>query len=104
MKGIVKKAYALPKVKDLFNFDPTSDLSLNNLHSSVERAITWILNFAGIFAFIMLMYASFLYVTSYGDEAKAETAKKTIIWTVAGIAVIVMARIIMTIVKGEVER
>ena len=46
------------------------------------------LNLAGMIAVVMVLYSAFLYVTAYGDDAKAETAKKTIFWAVIGLFVL----------------
>ena len=58
-------------------------------------------SFGAILAVIMLLWAAFLYVTSWGEEAKAETAKKTAIWSIAGLVLILMAYTIMNVVNKE---
>ena len=57
--------------------------------------------YAELIAFFYILYASFIYMTSYGDESKAETAKKTLIWALVGLAVIISATTILNMF-GEV--
>jgi hypothetical protein len=57
--------------------------------------------YAQLVAFFYILYASFLYMTSYGDENKAESAKKTLIWALIGLAVIISATTILNIF-GEI--
>ncbi|MEI6144040.1 MAG: pilin [Candidatus Berkelbacteria bacterium] len=53
--------------------------------------------YAEVVAVFLILYASFLYITSFGDESKAESAKKTLIWTVIGLAFILSANVIINI-------
>lgn len=57
--------------------------------------------YAELISFFYILYASFLYMTSYGDESKAESAKKTLIWALIGLAVIISATSILNMF-GEV--
>jgi hypothetical protein len=53
-------------------------------------------------AVFYILYASFLYITSFGEESKAESAKKTLIWAVIGLAFILSANVILKIFAGLV--
>ena len=44
-----------------------------------------------ILAVIAIIYAGFLYVTAFGDDAKTETAKKVIMWVAIGIVLVLGA-------------
>lgn len=72
-----------------------------NLKSAMEYVGSFIdiaLNIAGIIAIAMILYSSFLYLSSFGEESKAETAKKTLIWAAVGALVIVAAKFIINAV------
>jgi len=53
--------------------------------------------YAETVAFFFILYASFLYLTSYGDESKAESAKKTLIWSIIGLAVVIAANYLLAV-------
>lgn len=63
--------------------------------------LTTALYFFGAIAVIMILYGAFLYVTSFGEESKAETAKKTILWSVIGLTLVILSRVIMNIFNKE---
>lgn len=65
----------------------------------VETVIFWLLDIAVVIAVIMILYASIVYLTSYGEESKAELAKKTLIWSVIGVIVVAVAIGVMKIVE-----
>ena len=53
--------------------------------------------YAEVVAVFFIMYASFLYLTSYGDESKAESAKKTLIWAIIGLAIVIAANYLLAV-------
>ena len=61
-------------------------------------ALAWVkflLILCGIVAFVGMIWAGFLYLTSFADEENAEKAKKIIIWTLIGILVILFSYVIV---------
>lgn len=60
----------------------------------VAKVIDVLLYVAGIAAVIYLLYAGILYITSAGDEAKAEKGRKGIVNAVIGIIIITLAFVI----------
>lgn len=66
--------------------------------------ITNILLFlVGAVAVIALIYGGFLYVTSAGDAGRVKTAKDTIVYSVIGIVVAVLAYAIVNFVVGALD-
>ncbi len=53
------------------------------------------LDLAIIIGTLMIFYSAFLYVTSFGEENKAETAKKTLLWSIIGTIVVALAKVIV---------
>jgi hypothetical protein len=53
-------------------------------------------------AVFYVIYASYLYMMSFGDESKAEAGKKTLIWALIGLAVVLSANIILRVLTGIV--
>lgn len=57
---------------------------------------------AGIAAVVMIMVGGYKFITSTGDSSKVQEAKKTIMWSVIGLVVIVLARSIIVFVLERV--
>ena len=57
---------------------------------------------AGIAAVIVIMIAGIMFITASGDSGKISTARKTIVYAVVGLVVIVLARTIIIFVIGNV--
>ena len=72
------------------NAAPISDLTI--LYGNL---IPLILGVAGIVLFLMLLLGGFKYITSGGDPKAAESARKTITYSIAGIILISAAYFIM---------
>ncbi len=70
----------------------------NSLAELVGGIIDWLLVFAGVLAVIAIVYSGLMYITSGGDPAKAETAKKNLVWAIIGIVIIALAFVIVNTV------
>ncbi len=57
----------------------------------------------GILAFLSFLVAGIIYITSGGDPAKAEKAKKTMIWSVVALVVMVLSYGIVTITINAIN-
>ena len=106
--NLVEKAYAEVGInsalKEFLGISSTEDAvnaDLNSITDTIGNVTQLALDLAGIVAFIMILYASIVYLTSYGDESRAEIAKKTLIWSVIGLAVIVFSKTILLIVYNN---
>lgn len=67
------------------------DKTLGDFVVTIIDIILWI---AGIAAVIYLLWAGILYITSAGDEARAEKGRKGIVNAVIGIIIITLAFVI----------
>ena len=63
----------------------------------IWRFIMLAVYYAEAVAVFYILYASFLYITSFGEESKAESAKKTLIWAVIGLAFILSANMLLVL-------
>lgn len=75
-------------------------VSPNGTDSSITEIITRILNdylipLAAILAVGFVMYGGFLYITSAGDPAKTDKAKKTLMWAILGVILVVLSLLIV---------
>ena len=73
---------------------------LNNVYVIITEVIDYLLNLASVAAFFMILYSAFLYLTSYGDDSKVESAKKTMIATIVGICIISFSKIVIIIISN----
>ncbi len=64
----------------------------------VTNVIAW---FGGAIAVIMIIYASFTYVTSGGEQSKIKRAKDIILYAIVGLVVIVASRTIVIFVLNK---
>jgi hypothetical protein len=103
----VAHAKSLSEYTNIFSVicKPDGDKA-NNLESvtcTVTNAINLIFDIAGIIAFIMILYSSIIYLTSYGEESRIEMAKKTLIWSVVGVIVILLAKSVLIIITKSIS-
>ncbi len=75
-----------------YGLGPVVDLTVN--------IIEYIL---GILAFAGLVYGGIMYITAGGDDAKAEKAKKSILYSVVGIIVAALATTIVLLIKSLIS-
>ncbi|MEX0649702.1 MAG: hypothetical protein WD200_01760 [Candidatus Andersenbacteria bacterium] len=79
------------------NFDFAGDAD-SDLITAIENIINWGLMLAALVAAIFLIIGGIQYITSQGDDTKAETAKNTILFAVIGLIVIGLAAAIVRFV------
>jgi len=65
---------------------------------------TWLPTLIGIFAFFGVIYSGWMYITSAGDQAKADKGKKGLLYTTIGIGIAVGAIAIEKVVKSFVNK
>ncbi len=80
--------------------DLTNPLAASSFSQLIEN-ITKIVAQIGVpVAVFFVIYAGFLFVTSRGSEEKLKTAKRTFLWTIIGVALILGAWAIATAIRS----
>ena len=69
--------------------------------SLVTNIFNTVLFVAGLMAVGMLVYSGIQYVTSHGDSGKTKTAMNSIIYSIAGLVIVVLAYAIVNFVIGS---
>lgn len=69
----------------------------------LQKATNIMAGIAGIAAVILILIGSINYLTANGDPAKISSAKNTIIYTLVGLAVIVLVRAIILFVMQKLS-
>ncbi|MFO0881995.1 MAG: pilin [Candidatus Saccharimonadales bacterium] len=70
----------------------------NGIIINIANLIAW---FAGAIAVIMMIFAGFRLAKSSGDPGKVTQARETIIYSLVGLIVIVLARVIVGLVISK---
>lgn len=66
----------------------------------ITRVTNWFFSIVLALATIMLIYAAYKYVTAAGIEANVKVALNTVIYALIGIAIAVLSKTIVEIIKG----
>jgi len=74
----------------------------NELENMIPRAVDVFLWIAGVLAVVMIIYAGLTMMMSAGDSSKYEKAKKTLIYAVVGLIVVILSYLIVRFVVREV--
>jgi hypothetical protein len=65
----------------------------------VTNFLQWLLGIAGGVALLMLIYGGIMYITSAGDQQKAETGKKIVMYTLLGLLVVLLSFSIVKVME-----
>ena len=69
----------------------------------VEGLISWFIGIAGIVSAIFLVYGGITYITSSGDASKLQKAKNMILYSLIGLAIVILATIITAFVSNAIR-
>lgn len=70
------------------------------LQSTVQTVINTMLYIVGILAVVMIIYSGIRYITAHGDKGQVESAKNTLIYSVVGLVIAIVAYAIVNFVIG----
>lgn len=65
---------------------------------AVLQIVNWLLALVALVAALYLLYGGLLYITSAGDQTKADKAKNTILYALVGLVVIALSFVIVNFV------
>lgn len=68
--------------------------------TAVTNIISWALWFVGAIALVFIVYGGILYITSGGDAEKTTKARNTLLYSIAGIIIVVVALFIINWAGG----
>lgn len=99
---MIEKTRAIKSLSDILSgYNNPTGQSWATISSFANDVLATIIDIAGVVAFIMIMYGGILYMTAMGQEAKIETAKKTLIWSIVGLVLVLLSRVIIGLLKKE---
>lgn len=96
---LIKTALAADDLTELGKIDLPGG-KFSSIRDLLLGAVTWILGFCGALAVIAIIYSGYMYMTAGGDPAKAESAKKNLVWAITGIVIIGLSIVIVQAVQS----
>lgn len=82
----------------------SSDCSDKGVNQALKAAVQILSFVAGAAAVIMIILAGFKYITSGGDSGKVGNAKSTLIYALVGIAIAILAQLLLKIVFTQAQK
>lgn len=73
---------------------------ISDLQTVIGNVVSYALGFAAIVLFVLLILGGFKFITSGGDPKAVEGAKKTLTSALAGLAIILLAYLILVLIKN----
>ncbi len=86
-----------PPIQGLPSSSPTSS---DQIVTILVNIVVWVLNFLAILAVIFIIIGGIRLIVSQGEEQAKEKAKKTILYVVIGLIVVLLARVIVGFFTG----
>jgi Mn2+/Fe2+ NRAMP family transporter len=77
-----------------------TSFEVDDLIDLVQRILNIVLIFVGLVAVAFLLVGAIQYITSQGDSEKAKTARSTIVYSLIGVAVAVLAFAVVNFVAS----
>lgn len=65
--------------------------------------IKWLLDILAALAVIAIIYSGIMYMTSSGDQAKSEIAKKNLIWAIIGVIIVALSFFIVELIAKVIK-
>ena len=78
-------------------------LGVNSFEDLIGKIIDFLVKIGVIIAPIFIIFAGFLFLTAGGDPNKISTAKNLILWTLVGLAILLVGKGLISILKQILE-
>ncbi len=75
-----------------------------DVRATVTQLMLWVLDFLALVAVVVIVIAGIRLIVSQGNEDQKEVAKKAIFYAIAGLLIILFARVIVGLVTQELPR
>ncbi|MCD4693872.1 pilin [bacterium] len=75
-----------------------TDLAVNGINELIAAVIQAVLSLVGVIFLLLMIYGGYLWMTARGNEQQVEKAKKIIIESIIGVAVVLIAYAITAMV------
>ena len=78
-------------------------IEAENFTELIEGIIDWIVDIGILIAVGMIVYSGVLFMIAGGDKDKITTARKALTWSLIGLAVLIMGKNWITLIKSILE-
>lgn len=96
-------ATSIDDAKNSMNMIKNSADSGKDVPATVTVVINTMLYIVGILAVAMIIFSGIRYLTAHGDKSQVESAKNTLIYSVVGLVIAIIAYAIVNFVIGRFE-
>lgn len=79
---------------------PTLDDAFNYTAMILNKGMYWLATFAFLIAAIMIIVAGIKFMIAGGDEEKRKNARNTLIYSLIGVVVVILAQNFITVIKN----
>ena len=76
----------------------------NTLENTIKLIVNLLTLFVGFLSVVFLIFGAFKYISSGGDSGKLTAAKNTILYALIGLAIAVVAQVIVQLVIGKANQ
>ncbi len=76
----------------------------NTLTNTIKLIVDLLTLFVGFLSVVFLIFGAFKYISSGGDSGKVTSAKSTILYALIGLAIAVVAQVIVQLVIGKANQ
>ncbi len=97
--GVAFAQETTPKVKIKIPEDTSGD-PISSVVELIQKVGGWLLLIAGALVVVVLIFGGLRYLTSAGNSAQTEGAKKTIIYALIGLVIIIASYFLVTLVMS----
>lgn len=98
---LIARAFALDDIPVIPGI--SEEEGTQGIENAIISILTTVLDFILLIAVVYVIVAGIRLIVSGGDEAQKDSAKKTIIYVIVGIIIILLARVIVSFVAGVLE-
>ena len=81
----------------------TNPLAADSIPAILNRIIDFMLIVAGPIAVIMTIYAAYLFITAGDNQERVKTARKTLMYVIIGVAILILSKGIVSLSKSFLE-
>ncbi len=92
--------FCAPLVSFAQIINPLGSVSIPQIIATI---LSYIAQVGGVFAVIMFIWVGFKFVTAQGNTTKLQEARKMFFWTVIGVAILLGAQLLATIIVGTIK-
>ena len=79
---------------------PSVDDGFNYLATMLNKGMYWLATFAFLIAGVMIIVAGIKFMIAGGDEEKRKNARNTLIFSIIGVVVVILAQNFVMVIKN----